>query len=163
MNTRPLLATTLLAGLLFVGTAHAADQASQVHADQPWIRVLPAGLPAGGYVTLRNGGDDAVTLTGASSPRYAQAMLHQSTTEGGMGRMKMVDKVAIPAHGEVTFAPGGYHIMLMQASKPVQAGEQVPMTLQFADGSHLTVDFLARPANAVDGDKPMPMDHMHGG
>lgn len=161
MKIRPLAA--LLCGLLLAGAAHAADQASQIHADQPWIRVLPAGLPAGGYVTLHNGGDDAVTLTGASSPRYAQAMLHQSTTEGGMGRMKMVDKVAIPAHGAVTFAPGGYHIMLMQAATPVKAGEQVPVTLQFADGSHMTVDFLARPANAVDGGDSMPMDHMHGG
>jgi copper(I)-binding protein len=161
MTIRPLSA--LLAGLLLAGSVHAADQASQVRADHAWIRVLPTGLPAGGYVTLSNRGDETAVLTGASSPRYAHAMLHQSSTEGGMGRMKMVDKVAIPAHGEVTFAPGGYHIMLMQASKPVQAGEQVPMTLQFADGSHLTVDFLARPANAVDGDKPMPMDHMHGG
>ena len=41
-----------------------------------------------------------------SSPRYAQVMLHQSTTAGGMGRMKMVDQIIVPAHGEVAFRAG---------------------------------------------------------
>ena len=164
MMPRP-LPLLIAAGLLFAGAAH-ADQSAQVHADKAWIRVLPAGLPAGGYVTLHNTGDSAVALTGASSPRYTHVMLHQSTTEGGMGRMSMVEQLAIPAHGSVALAPGGYHLMLMQATKAVNAGETVPVTLDFADGSHLPVDFLARPANAVDAgdaapamDPAMPMDH----
>lgn len=147
----------LLAGLLAAGAAH-ADQASQVHADAPWLRVLPAGLPAGGYVTLRNDGDAAATLTHASSARYGEVMLHQSTTDGGMGRMKMVDRLVIPAHGQVALAPGGYHLMMMQAHGAVAAGDRVPVTLDFADGSHLSLEFLARPANAVDAGT-MPMDH----
>lgn len=165
MMPRP-LPLLIAAGLLFAGVAH-AGQSAQVHADKAWIRVLPAGLPAGGYVTLHNTGDTAVALTGASSPRYAHVMLHQSTTDGGMGRMSMVDQLAIPAHGSVALAPGGYHLMLMQATKAVNAGETVSVTLDFADGSQLPVDFLARPANAVDAgeaapagmDPAMPMDH----
>ena len=149
----------LLGGLLLAGAAH-ADQASQIQADSAWIRVLPAGLPAGGYVTLHNGGDSVATLTAVTSKRYAQAMLHQSTTAGGMGRMVMVDTLDIPAHGDVSLAPGGYHLMLMQATTPVQAGDSVPLVLRFADGSTLTVDFLARPANATDaGTDAMPMNH----
>lgn len=143
------LLPSLFATLLLVGAAH-ASQATQVHAEHGWIRVLPAGLPAGGYVVLHNDADQPATLTGASSARYASVMLHQSTTEGGMGRMKMVDHVVVPAHGNVAFAPGGYHLMLMQAQTPVQVGETVPVTLTFADGSRLDVPFLARPANAVD-------------
>ena len=81
-----------------------------------------------------------------------------------MGRMKMVDQLTIPAHGEARFAPGGYHLMLMQAQHPVQAGESVPITLHFADGSQRPVTFLARPANAIDaGDarhsRPTPAAH----
>lgn len=157
MMLRPFAA--LLGGLLLAGTVH-ANQASQIHADSAWIRVLPAGLPAGGYVTLHNGGDSVATLTQVTSTRYAQAMLHQSTTAGGMGRMVMVDTLDIPAHGDVSLAPGGYHLMLMQATMPVQAGDSVPLTLRFADGSTLKVDFLARPANATDaGTAATPMDH----
>lgn len=156
------LSPLLAAALLFAGAAH-ADQSTQVHAEKGWIRVLPAGLPAGGYVTLHNTGASAVALTGASSPRYGRVMLHQSTTEGGMGRMSMVEQLAIPARGSVALAPGGYHLMLMQATRAVSAGETVSVTLDFADGSHLPVDFLARPANAVDAGDVAPTGTNPGG
>ncbi|HEU4670603.1 MAG TPA: copper chaperone PCu(A)C [Dyella sp.] len=162
MKARPHAA--LLAGLLMAGAAH-ADQAAGVHASNAWIRVMPAGLPAGGYAVLHNDGDAPATLTGASSTAYAGVMLHQSSTEGGMGRMKMIDRLEIPAHGEVALAPGGYHLMLMHGSDTVRVGGQVPVTLQFADGSHATVSFLARPANAIGagpGSDATPA-HDHGG
>lgn len=148
MKARPF--ALLAAGLLAAAGAAHADQASQIRATHGWVRVMPAGLPAGGYVNLHNDGNDAATLTGASSTDYRQVMLHQSSTEGGMGRMKMIDRLVIPAHGEVSLAPGGYHLMLMHGSDAVRVGSQVPVTLQFADGSHATVSFLARPANAID-------------
>lgn len=138
----------LLAGLLCAGGAHAA-QADHVRADGAWIRVMPAGLPAGGYVTLHNDGDQPAALEGASSDAYGSVMLHESSTETGMGRMHMVDRLELPAHGQVALAPGGYHFMLMDAGKPVQPGQKVRLTLRFADGSTLTADFLAKPANTL--------------
>lgn len=142
------LPALLLGGLLCTVTAHATE-AEHVHASGGWIRVLPGDLPAGGYVTLRNDGERPATITGASSQAYASVMLHQSSTETGMGRMRMVDRLEIPAHGQVAFSPGGYHLMLMGAARPVQPGQTVPVTLHFADGSTLASDFLAKPANAL--------------
>ncbi|MGN2242201.1 copper chaperone PCu(A)C [Frateuria sp. GZRR33] len=138
----------LLAGLLGASAAH-AGQADQVHAGHAWIRVMPASLPAGGYVTLRNDGDQPAVLDGASSAAYGSVMLHESSTDTGMGRMRMVDRLTVPAHGEVALAPGGYHFMLMDAVKPVQPGQTVQITLHFADGSTLATGFLAKPANAL--------------
>lgn len=149
MKSNPWWSCLLLVGLAATHPAH-ADQAAQVKAAHAWIRLLPAGLPAGGYAQLHNDGDQPAVIQGASSPRYAQVMLHESTTAGGMGRMKRVDHFTVPAHGDALFAPGGYHLMLMQAPTPVATGESVPVTLNFADGSHLQVDFLVRPANALD-------------
>ena len=138
----------LLAGLLGASAAH-AGQADHVHTTGAWIRVMPASLPAGGYVTLRNDGDQPVVLDGASSAAYGSVMLHESSTDTGMGRMRMVDRLTVPAHGQVALAPGGYHFMLMDAAKAVQPGQTVRITLQFADGSTLATDFLAKPANAL--------------
>ena len=138
----------LLAGLFGAAIAH-ASQADHVHAGDAWIRVMPASLPAGGYVTLRNDGDEAVVLDGASSAAYGSVMLHKSSTDTGMGRMRMVDHLSVPAHGRVALAPGGYHFMLMDAAKPVQPGQTVQVTLHFADGSTLATDFVAKPANAL--------------
>jgi hypothetical protein len=138
----------LLAGLLCAGAVHATE-AERVHASGAWIRVLPGNLPAGGYVTLRNDGDQPAALEGASSSDYASVMLHQSSTDTGMGRMRMVDRLDVPAHGQVALSPGGYHLMLMDATQPVQPGQTVRITLRFADGSTLATDFVAKPANAL--------------
>jgi copper(I)-binding protein len=139
----------LLAGLALATGAH-AGAADQVRATHAWIRVLPGTLPAGGYVTLENRGDQPVALTGARSAAYAEVMLHHSSTQGGMSRMAMVESLPIPAHASVVLAPGGDHLMLMQPVAAVQPGSVVELQLQFADGSTLPVDFVARPANALD-------------
>ncbi|MDE2154707.1 MAG: copper chaperone PCu(A)C [Xanthomonadaceae bacterium] len=139
----------LAAGLLLAGGAH-ATAAGHIHASHAWIRVLPGDLPAGAYVTLENGSDRAISLSGASSPAYAEVMLHHSSTTGGMSRMTMVDALEIPAHGKAVLAPAGYHLMLMQAHKPVKPGDTIALLLKFTDGSTLAADFIARPANALD-------------
>jgi len=149
----PLAAACLLAALLPC-TAVQATAAQQVQASRAWIRVLPGVLPAGAYVTLRNDGGQAAQLTGAKSSSYAQVMLHQSSMSGGMSRMRGVESLAIPAHGQVVLAPAGYHLMLMHAVAPVVPGTRVRLTLEFSDGSTLPVDFLARPANALGPDSP---------
>jgi hypothetical protein len=134
--------------LLIAGDAVAGD-ADAITASNAWIRVLPGDLPAGAFANFTNASDHAVALTGASSIRYGQAMLHRSSTEGGMGRMETVDKLEIPAHGSAKLSPGAYHVMLMHAKPAVVPGDNVVLTLSFADGSHKDVTFQARPANAL--------------
>jgi copper(I)-binding protein len=138
----------VVAALLVAGTAHAAD-APSVKASDGWLRVLPGTLPAGGYVNFENLSDRAVSIVGASSPDYADAMIHRSSTDGGMGRMEMVDSVPLPPKGKVAFSPGGYHVMLMDAKHPVKPGDKVVVTFALSDGEKLPVTLLARPANAT--------------
>ena len=148
--TKRALYFLLALGLFTVGNLHAA-QADHVTASDAWIRLLPANLPAGGYVTLHNSGSSAATLVAAHSATYASVMLHQSSmTNDGMSSMSAVDHLIIPAQGKVALAPAGYHLMLEQASHPLKPGDTVDISLDFADGSHLPVHFLVRPANAAD-------------
>jgi copper(I)-binding protein len=140
----------LCLGLLLAQPA-LATQADQIKASHAWIRLLPADLPAGGYVTLENQAASAVTLVSAHSAAYASVMLHQSSTDAaGSSSMHMLDRLSIPAHGQVALAPAGYHLMLQEATRPYRPGEQIDITLDFADGSHLLVPFAVRPANAPD-------------
>ena len=138
----------LLAGLLVAGLAH-ADAGVPVTASHAWIRVLPGNLPAGAYVVLYNDGAKPLALTGADTAAYGEAMLHESSSTGGVSRMRTIDALPIPAHGTRTLAPGGYHLMLMDAKHPVHPGTKIRITLKFDDGSTLPVDFLARPASAL--------------
>jgi copper(I)-binding protein len=129
--------------------ARAAD-ADAVRVSHAWLRILPGELPAGGYAVLQNTGDAPLALVGASSAAYGHVMLHQSSQAGGMSRMSMVESLPLPPHGKATLAPGGYHLMMMHATRQVRPGETVKVQLRFADGSTLDADFLARPANATD-------------
>ena len=103
-------------------------------------------LPAAGYFTLSNAGGAAQTLIGAASPACGMLMLHRSVDQGGRERMVMVDRVPVPAHGEVRFVPGGYHLMCMSPTAGMRPGHSVPVTLHFADGGSLTASFPVRGA-----------------
>jgi copper(I)-binding protein len=108
---------------------------------QPWMRFIIKARPAAGYFSLRNAGDKPVTLTGARSPACGMLMLHESKEEKGVATMRPVDTVAVPAHGKVDFAPGGYHLMCMQPQPALKVGASVMVTLTFADGQTLSAPF----------------------
>ncbi len=148
LTRRACVALLLGAALAASPAAFAAAHDAQVRVSDAWIRWLPAGLPAGGYMRLHNDGAHMVALIGASSADYGQVMLHRSEMQDGTMRMLPVSKAEIPAHGDLVFAPGGYHIMLMQPRKPVSPGQQVPITLKFSDGTRLEVPFAVRKPGA---------------
>jgi copper(I)-binding protein len=111
-----------------------------------WFRALPAGLPSSGYFTLANPGAAAITLTGAQSPACGMLMLHKSSDSGGMSMMTDVASVDVPPHGQVKFAPGGYHLMCMDPTPAMKAAAKVPVTLMFADKSKVQVSFAVKNA-----------------
>jgi len=107
-----------------------------------WVRSVVPTRPAAGYFTLSNNTGEDRKIVSASSPACGMMMLHRS--QGG--RMAMVDSADVPAHGSVSFEPGGYHLMCMKPGDQVKPGGMVKMTLTFDDGGTLTVDFPVRDA-----------------
>lgn len=142
-----------LAATTLPGAAHAADPAPRhdvatLKIDHAWIRLLPAGLPAAGYMDLANTGNTSRKLVSVDSDVFGQVMLHQSMQSSGMSHMRHVDGIDIPAHGKATLAPGGYHLMLMQPKRALKVGEMVMLVLHFADGATQAWAFEVKPANA---------------
>ncbi len=140
------LTILLLCGLLGSLPLHAAGHTLSLSGG--WVRLLPGSLPAGGYFVLHNDGDRPLKLTGAAGRDYGQVMLHRSVESNGQSQMRQVDSVTLPAHGTLRFAPGGYHLMLMQPKTPLKVGNKVAITLRFSDGETLTAPFALRPAGA---------------
>ncbi|MBA4742590.1 MAG: copper chaperone PCu(A)C [Azoarcus sp.] len=127
--------------LLAVSTSAMAD----LEVRDAKLRVLPGSVPAAGYFNLTNTGDLPVVLDGAQSPGFAQVMIHRSAIENGVARMRHVAQLELPAGSTLSFAPGGYHLMLMQRQGPLAPGDQVEVILQFADGQRLPVSFAVVP------------------
>lgn len=133
-------------GFLSVAFVLAATPAlaAGVTVSDAWFRSLPGTLPAGGYMVLHNGGDKDAVLTAASSPACGMIMLHKSENTNGMSGMEMADTITVPAHGNFAFAPGSYHLMCMQPAMKI--GTNVPVTLTFADGTKVTMQFAVKNA-----------------
>jgi copper(I)-binding protein len=73
-------------------------------------------------------------------------MMHRTAEEGGVSRMLAVERAEVPAGGKVAFAPGSYHLMLMQPTRKMAAGDRIQVTLEFAGGQKLTAEFQVRGA-----------------
>ena len=131
--------------------ASASTAATAITVEHGWVRWLPAGLPAAGYVVIRNGGGKPLELTGADSADYGMAMLHRSMRKDGKDTMQRVDAIAVPAHGSVALSPGGYHLMLMNPKHAIAPGDSVHLSLHFSDGETLQATWPVRPANASGG------------
>jgi copper(I)-binding protein len=132
-----------------VAGPRAQHDAEDLLIEQAWIRWLPANLPAGGYLTVANHGDQPVVLVGASSPDYATIGLHRSVITDGVDNMQPVKQITVAPHSTLNFGATGYHLMLMMPVRPVAPGDRVPITLQFADGRRQVVDFEVRKPDAT--------------
>lgn len=120
------------------GDAAATTQA--VTAMGATMRLNPnADAPSAAYFTLTGGAVDA-TLTGAASTDLDRAELHESRMVDGMMSMSPIERLLIPAGGEVVFRQGGRHVMLFGLSDAARAAGTFTLTLTFAD--HPPVDVM---------------------
>jgi len=156
----------LAAAALFAAAAAPAVAATPalLQAVQPWSRPAAAGGNGAGYLTLVNRGKTADALVGAESPLAQKVEMHTSSMAGGVMKMSQEARVPLPAGGQVAFAPGGRHLMLIGLKQALKTGDKVPATLRFASGQQLKVEFVVSatpPAGASHGHDGHDMHHMH--
>lgn len=137
-----------LAGALFIALAGCGNGDVGVHIHDAWIRLMPGELPSAGYFVLENHTDRTITLTGASTKAFSGAMMHQSVG----GTMRHVHAIEVAPGGQLRFAAGGYHLMLMPPHDPLQPGDRVLVVLKFADGTTRNVTFLIKGMTAHGAD-----------
>jgi len=54
------------------------------------------------------------------------------------------DYVEVPAGGDLSFAPGGYHVMLMGLKQELKPGDSFPLMLTFEKAGQLTVQVVVQ-------------------
>jgi copper(I)-binding protein len=123
--------------ILQVGVSHAQE----VSVKDAWIRGTVQGQNATGAFMELTGKSNA-RLVGGSSPVAKVVEVHNMKVENGVMKMFPVEGVELPAGKPVKLAPGGYHVMLMDLQKPLNAGDKVPLKLTFelANKKRETVD-----------------------
>lgn len=115
------------------------------------------GRSGAAYLVIENGGYTADRLVAASSAVAQKVELHEMTVEDDIMRMAEVDGgIEVPAHGSVTLAPGGLHVMLMGLGGPLEEGGSFELTLSFEHAGEVTVTV---PVLAAGADGAAEHDH----
>lgn len=142
MRWRDPVFACLIAALSFVS---AAGEEAGVSAREAWIRQAPPGMTVmAGYVVLRNNTSRPQVLVGASSSGFGSVMIHRTVVKDGMAGMVHASTIELAPNASLVLAPGGYHLMLMNAKGPLRAGDPVVVNLEFRGGLVLPVAFKVR-------------------
>jgi periplasmic copper chaperone A len=103
---------------------------------------LPGAPVSGGYLTIRNTGAESDRLVSAEAAFAGKVEIHQMKMDGDVMQMRPVEGgLEIPAGGEVVLERGGFHIMFMQMSGPLEAGSKQNVTLTFEKAGKIEVEF----------------------
>jgi copper(I)-binding protein len=156
LNTTVIL-TMLLCGLAVVSQSADGKSPAAVQADSAWA--TPAGqgqIMAAAYISLRNRGKTPQILLGASTKVAAEVQMHSSEIKNGIARMRRIERLAVPARGELKLTPGGPHLMLMGLNRPLKAGDTITVHLRFEDGAILDVPVPVTDTSAKSAMKGEP-------
>ena len=131
----------ILGATLFISAALASAHgytAGDLNIKHPWARATVSGATVTGvFMTFK--GKSADQLIAASTDVADKVEIHEMKMVDGMMKMRVLDKLDIPANQEVKLAPGGLHIMIFGLKKQLKDGDKFPMTLTFAKAGKVDV------------------------
>ncbi|MEP2979659.1 MAG: copper chaperone PCu(A)C [Lentilitoribacter sp.] len=134
-----------LFSLFFATIAYASDLTVM----EPWVPLAPPAAKAhAAFVMIHNHSDSPKTLISVGSDDYKMVHIHQSEEKDGVATMSMVEQIKIPAGGMLAMKPGGLHIMLMGPKNPVNLGDEIPIILNFEDGTSVDLKALVKKRHA---------------
>lgn len=120
----------LLLGLTLVLLSLSAS--AGVVVSDAWARATAPGQEVGAaYMTLKS--DKPATLVAMKSPVAGSVEVHEMSMKNGVMKMRMLQKLDLPAGQAVKLEPGGFHLMLIDLKKPLKAGETVDVVLSLKD------------------------------
>lgn len=113
----------------------------------------PAPAKEGGdtplYMTIANNGDVPDNLIRAKCP-FAQFTEKVTVDSGGEGSpsTREVKAIPIPARKAVVLKPGAWHIVLLQTTQPLHAGQILGCTITFQKAGQRLVEVAIAPPGA---------------
>ena len=123
-------------GARLVGAPQGDASAGGLHISD--VRARPVPMPGGNtavFLTIANHGDQPDRLVDARSDAAEVVELHETVKDGDMMRMvHMPDGFELPPGETVELMPGGKHVMLLNVTAPMAAGDEIQVELVFEHG-----------------------------
>ena len=132
----------LLSGLLAFTSTVSATENDPIQVLDPWIREAPPNMTMqGGFLRLKNNGDNPVVIVGSSSPLFKKVEIHRTIIQDGTARMVEQESIKVSPGSEEVFEPGGLHLMMMMPSRAIKKGDLIPINIELENGQ--IVEFTA--------------------
>ena len=108
--------------------------------------------PAVGYFRVQ-GGPQPVELVAVTANLAQRIEMHESVKENDMVTMKPITSAAVPAQGELRFAPGGKHLMIWNINPAAVRAGKLPMAFLFTNNNNerILFDLPIKQASAPAG------------
>lgn len=105
--------------------------------DSAWVRATPdTGATTAAYVSVTNGLQIPVKISGFSSDAARTVELHESMSDAHMMMHMMPKPDTTVASGEsLVMHPNGLHFMLIGTTRVLKAGDRVRIAMHLSDGS----------------------------
>lgn len=91
------------------------------------------------YFTLQNTGENTYLVTNVSSTICPKLVGHHSDQESTPGTLNLFTHLSVPAHTNLVFPPGGYHLLCLDMAPEGEGQQDVPVTFTFLGGAQKTV------------------------
>lgn len=139
-------------------SAPAASECALTVAD-PWVKATEDEM-TGAFGMITNASDTEVTITAATSPSAGKVEIHEVVdNDGAMVMQPKAGGLVVPASGSAALKPGADHLMLMELSAPIEAGDEVEITATCEGGGTVTWTSVAKPFDGADETySPMEME-----
>lgn len=122
---------------------------SGVKVSRVWARATPQGAPVGAaYLSIQTDDKTSDTLLSVATPVAGRAELHSSTMEGGIMKMRRLDKLELKPGTIHELKPMGDHLMLMQLKEPLKQGDVLKLTLTFEKAGMIEIEGPIAPVGA---------------
>ncbi|MEO5558391.1 MAG: copper chaperone PCu(A)C [Dokdonella sp.] len=129
-------------GLALLGAVADVHAAGKLGVTDAWIRAAPPGANAvAGYATLKNTGDEIISILTVQSDAFRMTSLHETLVDEGVSKMRELHRLKIAPGETVQMQPGGMHLMLMQPRREILAGDKVEMLFMLVDGARIETYF----------------------
>jgi hypothetical protein len=103
------------------------------------------------YMTIKTTGTGD-RLISASTLISPMVQLHETVMVSGAMQMQAVaGGIAVPPAGEVVLKPGGLHVMVMNLTAPLKAGQTVTFELNFEKAGKVSLTAPVKPIEETTG------------
>jgi copper(I)-binding protein len=112
---------------------------SGIEVREPWMRPGTQGGNGAVYFIVQNHSSEEDEIVSIRSDAAAAVEIHESKMEGDVMQMQQLASVPLQSGAEVTFQPGGLHIMLVGLKNDINMGDEIELTLQFKNYEDIKV------------------------